>query len=72
MTTPLDVLVLLLSWVGVACVVWFLGAHLYSRAVHDAWREDNVDKRVFWGGVLVGCGFCWFVLGPSVLFGSTP
>jgi hypothetical protein len=60
----------LLQWVGVASVLILLGGRLYSKAAYDAWGENNVDKRVFWGGFLSACGFCWFLLGPLAIFGS--
>lgn len=55
-------------WVGGAAGLLILGGWLYGRAAYDAWGEDNVDKRVFWGGVIAGIGLCWFLCAPAVLF----
>lgn len=61
----------LLGWPVLASVLILLGGRLYSKAAYDAWGENNVDKRVFWGGFIFGCGFCWFILGPFAIFGSS-
>lgn len=62
----------LFGWIGVASGLIIFGGWLYGKAAYDAWGENNVDKRVFWGGFISACGVCWFILGPLAIFGSIP